>query len=71
MAQQTATQEQKYVEAWNSSIAGDSSGVPDSIRALRESAIARFSELGFPTKRRGNEEWKYTDVSSIAKASIL
>jgi Fe-S cluster assembly protein SufD len=69
MAQQTATQEQKYVEAWNSSIAGDSSGVPDSIRALRESAIARFSELGFPTTRRGNEEWKYTDVSSIAKAS--
>ena len=68
MAQQTATQEQKYVEAWKTSIADDSSGIPDSIRTLRESAIARFSELGFPTKRRGNEEWKYTDVRGIANA---
>ena len=69
MAQQTLHQEQKYVEAWNASIAGDTSSVPDSIRTLRESAIARFSEIGFPTARRGNEEWKYTDVSSIANAS--
>ncbi|MQG76740.1 MAG: Fe-S cluster assembly protein SufD [SAR202 cluster bacterium] len=68
MAQQTATQEQKYVEAWKTSIAGDSPNVPDSIRTLRESAIARFSELGFPTTRRGNEEWKYTDVRGIASA---
>ena len=69
MAQQTLNQEQKYVEAWNASIAGNASSVPDSIHVLRESAIARFSELGFPTARRGNEEWKYTDVSSIANAA--
>ncbi len=29
----------------------------------RKAAIARFSELGFPTPR--NEEWKYTNVSSL------
>ena len=68
MTQQTATQEQKYVEAWNASIAGDASSVPDSIHALRENAIATFGEIGFPTLRRGNEEWKYTDIRSIASA---
>ena len=34
------------------------------IRNLRERAMARFNELGFPTSR--NEEWKYTDVAPIA-----
>ena len=66
MTQKTITQEQKYLDAWNSSIAGNTSGVPGNIHVLRESAIAKFSELGFPTHRRGNEEWKYTDVRSIA-----
>jgi Fe-S cluster assembly protein SufD len=69
MAQQTLNQQEKYVEAWNASVAGEAAGVPDTIRAIRESAIARFSEIGFPTTRRGNEEWKYTDVSSIANAT--
>ena len=41
---------------------------PGWARALRKEAIARFSELGFPTARRGNEEWKYTDVRPIAQA---
>ena len=66
MTQKTITQEQKYLDAWNSFIAGNASGVPGDIHVLRESAIAKFSELGFPIHRRGNEEWKYTDVRSIA-----
>ncbi|HSF29698.1 MAG TPA: Fe-S cluster assembly protein SufD [Candidatus Tectomicrobia bacterium] len=32
---------------------------------LREAAIARFAELGFPTTRQ--EEWKYTNVAPIAR----
>jgi Fe-S cluster assembly protein SufD len=32
---------------------------------LREAAIARFAELGFPTTR--HEEWKYTNVAPIAR----
>ena len=36
------------------------------IRNLRERAMARFNELGFPTSR--NEEWKYTDVAPIANS---
>ncbi len=35
-------------------------------QTLRADAIDRFKEMGFPTTRRGNEEWKYTDIRSIA-----
>ncbi len=35
------------------------------IHAIRKAAIARFTELGFPTTH--DEEWKYTDVSPLAK----
>lgn len=34
------------------------------IRNVRERAMARFNDLGFPTSR--HEEWKYTDVAPIA-----
>jgi len=35
------------------------------VHSLRRAAIARFSELGFPTTH--DEEWKYTDISRLAK----
>jgi Fe-S cluster assembly protein SufD len=35
---------------------------------LREAAIARFAELGFPTTRL--EEWKYTNVAPIARMPL-
>lgn len=38
------------------------------LHELRSRAFARFHELGFPTARRGNEKWKYTDVRPIAEA---
>jgi len=34
-------------------------------RKIREAAMSRFAELGFPTVRE--EEWKYTNVGPIAK----
>ncbi len=34
------------------------------LRNVRERAMSRFNELGFPTSR--DEEWKYTDVAPIA-----
>lgn len=33
------------------------------LQGMRQKAIDRFPHLGFPTRR--NEEWKYTDVTSI------
>lgn len=39
-------------------------------RELRRRAMARFQEVGFPTARKGNERWKYTNVGPIAAASF-
>jgi Fe-S cluster assembly protein SufD len=43
-------------------------GVPW-VASERQSAFQRFAAHGFPTRRE--EEWKYTDVSSIAKRASL
>ena len=42
-------------------------GGPSWLRDIRENAWSRFIETGFPTARRGNERWKYTNVGPIAK----
>ena len=41
---------------------------PAWLRQMREQARQRFSDLGYPTTRL--EEWKYTNVSPIAKAQL-
>ena len=45
-------------------------GVPPWLRELGDQAWSRFSQLGFPTTRRGNEKWKYTNVAPIARAAF-
>ena len=39
------------------------------VERARRSAFARFTALGFPSRR--DEEWKYTDVAVIEKRSSL
>jgi Fe-S cluster assembly protein SufD len=41
---------------------------PTWVNALRESAVARFEELGFPTT--DNEDWKYTNVAPYVKGGL-
>ena len=41
---------------------------PPWLRAVRRRALARFGELGFPGRR--DEDWKYTDVSTIAERPL-
>jgi Fe-S cluster assembly protein SufD len=41
---------------------------PAWLKQLRESAIASFAKLGFPTTR--NEDWKYTSVDPIASTTF-
>ena len=62
----TPTQEAAYLEAYEALRNNGYASDPDWAQSLREEAIARFKEMGFPTTRRGNEEWKYTDIRSIA-----
>lgn len=53
----------RYMAAYNVALRGAAG--PAWMSALREAAIARVAELGLPTTQ--NEEWKYTNVSAIAK----
>ena len=43
---------------------------PGWARNLRQSAMANLKQIGLPTQRRGNEEWKYTDVRPIARTDF-
>ncbi|MBI2913775.1 MAG: Fe-S cluster assembly protein SufD [Chloroflexi bacterium] len=43
---------------------------PQWLRQVRRQALSRFTELGFPTARKGNEKWKYTNVAPIAAAGF-
>jgi Fe-S cluster assembly protein SufD len=38
------------------------------LKSIREHAITRFSELGFPTPR--DEDWRFTNVAPIARSSF-
>jgi Fe-S cluster assembly protein SufD len=38
---------------------------PAWLASLRQSAWAEFEKIGFPTSRRGNELWKYTDLRRL------
>jgi len=66
MTQTLATQEKLYQDAFDRFEANGASHSPGWLRELREAAMSEFLELGFPIARRGNEEWKYTDVRPLA-----
>ncbi len=40
----------------------------DWLQSIREQAIAKFSELGFPTTQ--DEDWRFTNVAPIARSSF-
>ncbi|MBI5214200.1 MAG: Fe-S cluster assembly protein SufD [Ignavibacteriae bacterium] len=52
-------------EQFEKSLNGESTS---SLHALRRSALETFERLGFPTNR--NEEWRFTNVSQIAKTNF-
>ena len=70
MTQRLASQEEAYLAASESFESNGASRDPVWARDIRKAALARFKELGFPTARRGNEEWKYTDIRPIARVPV-
>ncbi|MFQ5861273.1 MAG: hypothetical protein ACE5IG_06980, partial [Dehalococcoidia bacterium] len=62
MSEHPLTQEESYLAAFERFEKNGSAQDPLWARELRKAAVSRFHDLGFPTARRGNEEWKYTDV---------
>ena len=57
-----------YVEAFKAFSTNGATGDPPWLKDRRAKAIARFEECGFPTTRQ--EEWRFTDVKPIARASF-
>lgn len=68
MATQIAKEKNTYREAFQTLQEQSGASVAAWVTRLRESALDRFEQSGFPTI--ADEEWKYTNVSPIAKASF-
>ena len=67
---QTPTRYERYADGFDAlGQRSDHSQAPW-VRDLRNHAWDRFNELGFPTARRGNERWKYTNVRPVASAQL-
>ena len=69
MAQVLAT-EDRYLADFHTLEARLKPGEAEWLHQIRRRAVSHFTELGFPTVRRGNEKWKYTSVVPIAKANF-
>src|SRR6184192_1937848 len=57
-----------YVRDFQTFASNGASGAPEWLKEIREGAIARFAELGFPTTKQ--EEWRFTSVAPIAEAEF-
>jgi Fe-S cluster assembly protein SufD len=62
-----ATKEElgSYLSLFQREESGLAAASPSWVGPIRKAAIHRFAELGFPNTK--NEEWKYTNVSPIAR----
>src|SRR5213593_3013390 len=54
-----------YVRDFQTFASNGAAGAPAWLREIREGAIARFAELGFPTMKQ--EEWRFTSVAPITE----
>ncbi|HEV2454789.1 MAG TPA: Fe-S cluster assembly protein SufD, partial [Verrucomicrobiae bacterium] len=61
MIQTKNSSESRIVEAFRKT---EAAGQPKWLSGLRNSGIATFAELGFPTLR--DEDWRFTNVAPIA-----
>ncbi len=60
----------QYLADFQSLAQGPGADAPAWLRDLRDDAWFTFNEIGFPTARRGNERWKYTNVAPIARTEF-
>ncbi len=67
---QTATKISNYQADFQAVREYRAANSPAWLTELGDQAWSKFTELGFPTARRGNERWKYTNVAPIAKATF-
>ena len=59
-----ATHGDRYLADYRALAAASQNG-SSWLAPLRERGLEQFARMGFPTARRGNEEWKYTNVRPV------
>jgi Fe-S cluster assembly protein SufD len=69
MVTQIVKEKSDYAAAFRAFHERASANDPAWLSRLREGAMSRFEQAGFPTI--GDEEWKYTNVTGIAKGNFV
>ena len=59
---------ERYIAAFAAFARNGAAASPPWLREIRERAMARFSELGFPSIKQ--EEWRFTSVAPIAETAF-
>jgi Fe-S cluster assembly protein SufD len=65
---QPADAMRRYVADFQTFTGNGAAGAPPWLKQIREAAITRFSELGFPSTRQ--EDWRFTSVAPIAETTF-
>jgi len=68
MVTEIAIKDHSYQEAFRTLQASQENSPEVWLGRVRENAMARFEELGFPSVK--DEEWKYTNIAPIARANF-
>jgi Fe-S cluster assembly protein SufD len=58
-----------YIEAFGRSALNRHRGEPDWLAGYRKGGLARFAELGFPSRR--SEAWRYLDLRALEQGPML
>jgi Fe-S cluster assembly protein SufD len=58
-----------YLEAFGRDVFGRHQGEPDWLAGYRKGSLARFAELGFPSRR--SEAWRYLDLRALEQRPML
>ena len=59
---------ERYLADFRAFARNGAAGAPGWLKEMREAAIARFAELGFPSMKQ--EEWRFTSTAPIAEAAF-
>ncbi len=69
MTPELVTEATRYQEAFRQATRGRAADEPAWLQSLRENSFEQFERAGFPNVKQ--EDWKYTNVTSIAKANFV
>ena len=65
MSTQEISNTKPYITIYNEVVSDISGTTSELILLAKQKAFENLLETGFPTHRKGNEDWKYTDVNKI------